>query len=450
MSNSSRPSPKSKSARRWLLWSCLFLITASASATVGAIAALLVPHPGVSPTENSTAVAERDGTQFGLQYRITRPVNLLVMGIDRVPEAQPGTPEMLAGRSDTMLLVRVEPRKKNLSVLSIPRDTQVNIPDVGIAKINYANEVGGPELAARVVSRTLHEVPVDRYLRFNTNALRELVDLLGGVEVFVPERMEYVDQTQKLTIDLEEGWQTLNGDQAEQFARFRHDGNGDIGRVQRQQALVKAIQQRMTSPSVLPRLPKIIQVMQQYIDTNLSLEEILALANFGLKIENQSDIRMVMLPGRFSGPNEFVASYWLMDPEGRDRVMSQYFGQSAIARDDFLGQEGDRDFDTLRIAVQNATGRPEVAEKVADYLWDQGIRNVYIIQDWPDDLRQTQIIVQQGDLDGAKALKRMLGFGSVEAASVGDINSDLTIRVGDDWLESPSAGLPSATKASAN
>lgn len=448
MSYPPRSSPKSKPAR-WLLWSCLFLVTASASATIGAIAALLVPHPGVDPTENSTAVAERDGTQFGLQYRITRPVNLLVMGIDRVPEAQPGTPEMLAGRSDTMLLVRVEPRKKNLSILSIPRDTQVNIPDVGIAKINYANEVGGPELAARVVSRTLDEVSVDRYLRFNTDALRELVDLLGGVEVFVPERMEYVDQTQKLTIDLEEGWQTLNGDQAEQFARFRNDGNGDIGRVQRQQALVKAIQQRMISPSVLPRLPKIIQVMQQYIDTNLTLEEILALANFGLKIEDQGNIRMVMLPGRFSDPNEFVASYWLMDPDGRDRVMSQYFGQTSTAWRDSFSQEGDREFDTLRIAVQNATGRPEVAEKVADYLWDQGIRNVYIIQDWPDDLRQTQIIVQQGDLDGAKALKRMLGFGSVEAASIGDINSDLTIRVGDDWLDSPSADLQSATKASA-
>ena len=86
-------------------------------------------------------------------------------------------------------------------------------------------------------------------------------------------------------IDLEPGWQTLNGDQAEQFARFRKDNYGDIGRVQRQQMLLKALRQRLLSPKVLPRLPQIIRVMQQYIDTNLSLEEMLALVGFGLDLD---------------------------------------------------------------------------------------------------------------------------------------------------------------------
>jgi len=124
-----------------------------------------------------------------------------------------------------------------------------------------------------VVSNTLGDVTVDRYVRVTTDAFKELVDLVGGVEVYVPERMYHKDVTQKLEIDLQEGWQNLNGDQAEQFARFRNQQYGDIGRVQRQQILLKALQQKIFSPTILPSLPKAVQVLQQYIDTNLSVEE---------------------------------------------------------------------------------------------------------------------------------------------------------------------------------
>jgi LCP family protein required for cell wall assembly len=315
-------------------------------------------------------------------------------------------------------------------MLSIPRDTQVEIPRIGVAKINDANVEGGPGLAARVVSRTLNDVPIDRYVRITTDAFRELVDLVGGVEVFVPYPMKYVDVTQNLKIDLEPGWQTLNGDQAEQFARFRKDQNGDIGRVQRQQALLKALRQRLVNPTVLPRLPQAIRVMQQYVDTNLSLEEMLALVGFGLKLE-QDDFKMVLLPGRFSAPNEYVGSYWIMDSAGRDRVMRAYFQQNP----GWSALDPNRSADGVRIAIQNATGDPQVTSQIVEYLAGKNFRNVYIVQDWPDQQLQSQIIVQQGDLEAAATLKKVLGLGKVEASSTGDIESDLTIRVGKDWLE---------------
>jgi hypothetical protein len=269
----------------------------------------------------------------------------------------------------------------------------------------------------------------------STDAFRELVDLLGGVDVFVPYNMSYTDETQKLKIDLVQGWQTLNGDQAEQFARFRQDEYGDIGRVQRQQALIKALRSRLTSPSVLPRLPKILRVMNKYIDTNLSLEEMLSLVSFGLNLE-QNQFKMVLLPGRFSQPDEFIASYWVMDDRGRDRVMREYFSIDstglALERTPTLASE---DTSGLRIAIQNASGQPDLGDQVAQYLSNHGFPNVYVVQDWPDLQRQTQIIVQQGDLEGAAALKRAIGLGDIEATSTGDLESDLTIRIGADWLQ---------------
>src|SRR4028118_367636 len=122
--------------------------------------------------------------------------------------------------------------------------------------------------------------------------------------------MKYTDVTQNLKIDLDKGWQTLNGDQAEQFARFRKYQNGDIGRVQRQQALLKALRQRLVSPTVLPRLPQAIRVIQQYVDTNLTPEEMLALVGFALKLE-QDEPNLELLPGRLRRARADLGRYWI-------------------------------------------------------------------------------------------------------------------------------------------
>ncbi|MFP5272891.1 LCP family protein [Coleofasciculus sp.] len=430
-SHSDDHSDKSNGGRymRWFLWSAAFILTATVSATLGATVALITPLSPLIVPQNFIPGAKENSWRQAFRYDLARPVNILVMGIDRVPDNDKNSPDVFSGRSDTMLLLGLDPTADSLTMLSIPRDTQVELPGVGLAKINDANVEGGAALAARVVSRTLNNVPVDRYVRVTTDAFRELVDLVGGVEVFVPYPMQYEDVTQDLYIDLEPGWQTLNGDQAEQFARFRQDDYGDIGRVQRQQTLLKALRQRLLNPTVLPRLPQIIRVMQQYVDTNLSLEEMLALVGFGLDLD-KDDFQMVLLPGRFSNPEEYVASYWIMDSAGRDRVMQQYFQQTF----DWSSSDIRRSPQRLRIAIQNATDDPELAHKLARYLAENDFYNVYIIRDWPDQVRETQIIVQQGDLNAAATLKRILQLGHIEASSTGDIESDLTIRVGEDWL----------------
>jgi LCP family protein required for cell wall assembly len=423
--------------RRSLLCSFGLVLTATMSATLGATVALVAPLslPSVS---GESAVRGLGDREYTWPYRLARPVNILVMGIDRVLTARENSPEIFTGNSDTMLLLGLNPGENTLNMLSIPRDTRVEIPGAGTGKINSANVLGGPALAARTVSRTLNNIPIDRYVRVSTDAFRELVDLLGGVEVFVPKPMYYVDETQKLHIDLAEGWQTLNGDRAEQFARFRDKTNGDIGRVQRQQALLKALRNRLTSPGVLPHLPQIIRVMQKYIDTNLSLEEMLAVVNFSLKLQ-PNDLKMVLLPGRFSAPEEYPASYWIMDKELRDRLVRDYFqiASKPIPRQPLVERGADRRLHSpLKIAIQNASNSPEIGNFMAKYLQDRGFDNVYFVRDWPDTQLQTQIIVQKGDLQGAAYLKTALGLGQIESDSTGDLESDLTIRVGEDLVKS--------------
>jgi polyisoprenyl-teichoic acid--peptidoglycan teichoic acid transferase len=140
---------------------------------------------------------------------------------------------------------------------------------------------------------------------------------------------------------------------------------------------------------------------------------------------------MVMLPGRFSTSSESVASYWILDPIAKDQVMQEHFNISSIAS---VAQQ--HDSKAIRVAVQNASSNVQLGSQVAAYLQAQGFSNVYVIEDAaPQD--QTQIIAQSGDIESAKLMGTVLGVGEVVPASTGDIQSDLTIRVGSDWTEQP-------------
>lgn len=431
------PEQRSQPVRRsapgqWWRKTLAIAIATAASVTLGLTAALMVPLP-VGLVAKDKEGQSLDLWQVGLGYHVGRPVNVLIMGIDLSSRAKQDTSEIFNGNSDTMLLLRVDPEADAVSLLSIPRDTQVDLPGVGTSKINAANVKGGATLAAQTVSATLNGVQVDRYVRVSTEAFRELVDLLGGVEVYVPKRMQYEDKTQKLKIDLAPGLQTLSGAQAEQFARFRHDDLGDIGRVQRQQALLKALRKKLTSPTVIPRIPILLQTMQKYIDTNLSTEEMLALVSAGRKLA-EGGVKMVMLPGRFSGPDEYEASYWIMDPAGRDRVMKQYFGVEPV---DFTDASQELAENSLKIAIQNASGNPDAPYQLRETLAKLGFSNVYISSELTDRRPQTEVIPQRGDLMAAENLQKALGLGQVQADSTGDVESDITIQVGEDWGKKP-------------
>ncbi len=426
---------------RGTFWAAMFGSTALFTAGLGAITVLVFPFPRQVSGETVTPPLA-DLWRSGFRYQVSRPVNILIMGLDEARDVEGAQPDDLVGRTDTMLLVRVSPEEQTVNVMSIPRDTRVEIPGYGMDKINEANFEGGAELAAQTVMQNFDNVKIDRYVRVSTVAFKEIVDLVGGIEVGVPHEMKYEDKTQGLVIDLEPGLQTLNGDQAEQFARFRQDSYGDIGRVQRQQVLLKALRQRMTNPVVLTKLPQIVRVLETYIDTNLTTEEMLALAGFGLNLDSQEDLHMVMLPGRFSDPEEYTASYWISDQAASSDLMRTYFDAKpaeliadAGSGTDYNEPPSERTLSALKIAVQNATDDPYASASMAEHLRDLGFDNVYVVRDWSDVERETSVVAQRGDIGSARSLKDAINLGQIEYDSTGDIDSDLTIRVGEDWLQ---------------
>ena len=274
-----------------------------------------------------------DGGQF---LQLNRPVNILVMGMSVLPPDTQNAPEeskdlgylpqvnSFDGLSDVMLLIRFDPKTNQINMLSIPRDTRTEIEGYGLRKINSANRLGGAYLSAKSVSNLLVNIDINGYVRINVLGVGKLIDALGGVTVDVPKDLKYQDDSQHLYINLKAGEQHLDGDKALQLLRFRNDGRGDIGRIERQQLLMQALIKQALNPATLARSPIILGTIKENIDTNLTLDSLLTLVNFGVQT-NRSNIQMLTLPGRVSNGREFDASYWLPDEEKIDEIMTRYF-----------------------------------------------------------------------------------------------------------------------------
>ncbi|MDF5714670.1 MAG: LCP family protein [Rhizonema sp. NSF051] len=421
---------------RWLFWILTVFVGMTLTGLLISSLALWTPlWSDIDRTDEDLGTGAKDTQKTPLpgdlwsnisQYRLTRPMNILVLGIAPVPGSVDGSPESFAGHSATMLLVRFNPSNKSIRVLSIPQDTMTAIPEKGLNKVSDANVQGGQVLAARVVSRTLNNAPIDRYIRITTSGLRQLVDQLGGVEVFVPQPMVHKDDAKGLSVNLVKGWQTLNGEQAEEFTRYRDPGMGDLLRVQRQQALLIGLRDRLSSPTVITKLPQIVRMTRKYFDTNLKLEEIMALVNLSLNA-GEDNMQMTLLPGTFSRFSLDPNSYWL-NLTGQTGLLNDYAGVT------MAGLKPDaRSLPTLRIAIQNASGQPQQTQKVINYLKQKGFTQVYEVSAWPDPQKETQIIVQKGNQQTGLGLQQVLGLGHIQVSATGDLESDLTIQVGKDW-----------------
>jgi LCP family protein required for cell wall assembly len=159
------------------------------------------------------------------------------------------------GNTDVMYTLRVKDGVTEL--IQVPRDTYIASKRYGALKANALLAYGGPELVKQELSRQFGR-PVEHHILINLSVIRRLGDSLGGLEVDVPQRMLYNDNTQNLHIDLQPGRQVLRGKDIEGFLRFRHDGLGDIGRLDRQRLLLRALFDQITKPESLVRLPSLL------------------------------------------------------------------------------------------------------------------------------------------------------------------------------------------------
>ena len=432
---------------RWL-W---FGVGMSAVAMISAIAGILLAVSFTSKPLQKTQLNQQqqavfDGeriTESGLQFSgLSRPVNILVLGMSVLPpDIKNPPPETLHmryqpelnsfdGLSDVMLLLRFEPEKKKLVMLSIPRDTRIEVSGHGLTKINAANVYGGPALTSTTVSNLLGGVGIDRYIRINVLGVSKLVDALGGVTVYVPKKMKYRDDSQHLYINLKAGKQHLNGDQALQLLRFRHDELGDIGRIQRQQMVISALTDQTLNPATLTQLPKILDIVKEHIDSNLTVEELVALLGFMVKT-TRSNMQMLMVPGRFSEKKEYDASYWIPDSRRIPAMMAEYFDLDSAAKPQVAHHPA-----SLRVAIQDSTGSNHAnLRPLIKILQSAGYSNIYVTKSWGEPLEVTRIIAQQGDSDSAQSIRNTLQLGEVRVESTGNLYSDISIQIGKDWLQ---------------
>ncbi|MBP2662780.1 MAG: tagU [Firmicutes bacterium] len=302
--------------RRRIRWDRIFIllvmlliaVVALAGATVYAYLNMVRP-PAVQVVKSKERPPET----------LTNRVNILLLGVDDTDKELPGD---TARRSDTMMVASISPENGTINLLSLPRDTKVNIPGrKGYDKINHAYAYGGVQLAQRTVEQFL-QIPINYYVVINWQAFIKVIDTLGGVDLYVEHDMNYQDPYAELDIDITKGYQHLDGKKAGQYVRFRSDELGDIGRVQRQQRFLKALAKETMQVSTIFKVPALVNTLDQYVETDMSAMTMIKVGN-SLKSFDSNNLMSEMLPGDFATIDGL--SYWLPDKEQTQQLVQTMF-----------------------------------------------------------------------------------------------------------------------------
>ena len=254
---------------------------------------------------------------FALGYFSNERVNVVVMGVE-------GT------RTDTMIFMSIDTKTNKVDAISIPRDTYhptAGKTGQGQAKLNAVygfKEIGGPLGVKNAISELLG-VPIDYYVKVDYAGVKEIVDLIGGVEVDVPFRMQYDDpySIPPLHIDFQPGVQVINGDQAMAYLRFRknNDGSrsgGDVKRMERQQDFIKSA----AKSAMQIKLPYIVARGISHVETDMPMHKaiILATAMLGSKMD---DVNIQTIPSKGTGTGKDGLSYFFHDDEATKALLFQ-------------------------------------------------------------------------------------------------------------------------------
>ena len=238
--------------------------------------------------------------------KLNQRINVLLLGIDDGDsEADDSEPK----RTDAMIVASFDPGQGKISMLSLPRDTMVLLPGhTQYEKINSAYTYGGVTMAKQMVANLLR-IPIHYYALANWKGFIEIINLIGGVDLYVDKDMHYEDPYANLKIDIKHGYQHLDGEKSGQYVRFRSDELGDIGRVQRQQKFLKALGLQMFSIENITKIPKILATAKEYIETDMDTVTMLKAAR-SFKILSDNHIRSGMLYGNFYDSPTSGISYW--------------------------------------------------------------------------------------------------------------------------------------------
>ncbi len=254
---------------------------------------------------------------------VDKSVLVLLMGIDNDgPSANASLTQERGRRTDTIMLAKANFETGEIDILSIPRDTRVLVKGRK-DKINHAHSYGGPDLAISTIENFL-DLNIDYYVKVDFAGVKEIVDAIGGVELNVPVRMKYTDPVAKppLRIDLQPGLQTLDGQKAHDYLRFRRYPEGDVGRVHAQQYFMTELAKQILQPSNILNIDKIIGTYYDYVDTNMPLSRMLKYALSAGKLDTEN-IRTEMIPGDFATIDGL--SYWIYNEAETKQMVDAMF-----------------------------------------------------------------------------------------------------------------------------
>lgn len=209
--------------------------------------------------------------------------------------------------TDTIMVISLDTAADGADIVSIPRDTQVDVSR-NPQKINAAYGVGGIKQLNKEIKSIIGFVP-NYHIAVSLEAFKELVDAVGGVEFDVPKNMDKVDTAQGLHIHLKKGIQILDGDKALQLVRYRGYPDADMGRIKVQQRFLMALARKLLRVSNITKIDDFIDIFNEHVETNLSLRDMQWFARKVMQFDPEKDITVQTLP--FSGSGDYRGHNYL-------------------------------------------------------------------------------------------------------------------------------------------
>ncbi len=386
----------------------------------------------------------------------SEPFYMLLIGVDKSDEREESDIYGGAYRTDSMILTRVDPKNTKITMVSIYRDTMVELPGYGKQKINAAYAFGGPSLAVKTVSE-LAGVPIHHYAEIDFNGFEDVVNALGGVEVDVPMAINDPLAGEPL----EAGPQTLNGSQALVLCRSRHAydayGDGDLMRAANQRMIISAILKKIMS-SDPATMTNTVNTLANYITTDFSVSSILGFATTFKDINVEEDIYSAMEP---TTPLYEDDIWWaILDEEPWREMMRRVDaglppteedlvdpntgvtlavvgdgGKAAATSNSSASSSASNDLSGVKIAVRNGSGINGCAADAASKLSAKGA--ITDTGNADDSKYKNTLVIYEDDSDKAQAqaIADLLGVGQIKKNSGGvySFTTDYLVVVGADW-----------------
>ncbi|HGG0417312.1 TPA: LCP family protein [Clostridium sporogenes] len=355
------------------------------------------------------------------------PVNILVMGVDI---GDPGSKEASdPKRTDTMLVVNYNPKTKNINMVSVPRDTRVTMNGKKI-KINSAHAINGVNGSIAAVENLLG-IAINNYAKIDYEGFRKVIDAIGGVEMDITRNMNYDDPSQNLHIHFQKGTTVhLDGKKAEEFFRWRKNNNGtgfadgDLGRIENQHKFISKVVEKVKSPSIIPKIPNILSTIPDYVETDMSPEEIIKYG-YAVTKGDKSSINMITLQGEAKYIGN--VSYFIYDREkNRDIVYTLKAGGTSQK-----DNNTEIDKSEIKIKVLNGTKVNGLAADCERKLKEMGYSNIVTGNGERRDF--TKVRLKKDSSISTGEIENYLNIPNIEKNIQSDENFDIIILLGKDF-----------------